>query len=434
MQPLRSRFVAGLFVGVLLVLGSTAFIRKTSVADYIVAPLVQPDDSGSADIVVVLGAGITGDCGLNHNALRRVLLAVRLWREQPSAVVLITGGTEGPCPVAAVMADFARELGVPSNKLSTETASTSTFENAERSAPLLRGWGMDELLLVTDRLHMSRAKAVFEHFGFKVKRAAVPIHEGHEDNLSMLVAGLREYVALAYYKARGWLEPVETNRHAYKVQVQAPGVPHERSKGQGPMVVLGASYAAGWTLHRVGGIELVNKGVGGELWADLLERFDRDVVALAPRAVIIWAGINDLFRSDPEATARTLALVHQGYLSAIRRACANGIEPILATEPTLALPSRSLRERIANRLGTLVGKDSYQDRMNRQIIALNDWIRETGRRENLLVLDLEQVLAESSGRRNPFFAQPDGSHISPAGYDALTTYARPVLVSHLAAE
>jgi hypothetical protein len=44
-------------------------------------------------------------------------------------------------------------------------------------------------------------------------------------------------------------------------------------------------------------------------------------------------------------------------------------------------------------------------------------------RENCRVLDFEAVFASDDGTRKPEYAAEDGSHISQAGYDALTAYA-----------
>jgi uncharacterized SAM-binding protein YcdF (DUF218 family) len=202
----RSPFFNGVLAGILLVFGAMTVVNKTSIADWIIAPLLIADSTGPADAIVVLGAGVIGDCTPNHNALRRVLLGVRLWREHPASVLLFTGSSRGTCPVAVAMAQTARELGVPDDRIRVEATSTSTRENAELTVPLLRGWGLNRVLLVTDRLHMRRAAGVFAHLGFAVHRASVPIYEGHEDNVSMLYAGLREFAALGYYRMRGWID------------------------------------------------------------------------------------------------------------------------------------------------------------------------------------------------------------------------------------
>ncbi len=197
----------------------------------------------------------------------------------------------------------------------------------------------------------------------------------------------------------------------------------------GPIVLLGASYAAGWPLSQVRGIPVVNKGVAGQQSFELLERFDRDVASASPRAVILWGFSNDIHHAQPDSMDQTIARVRDSYAQLIARARQHGIEPILATELTLRPPD-SVGERVAGWAGTLRGKESYQDQVNRHVLALNRWLVDTATREGLLVLQLQTVLSEPDGRRHPAFAQPDGSHITPAGYDALTSFVTPILEEH----
>ena len=115
----------------------------------------------------------------------------------------------------------------------------------------------------------------------------------------------------------------------------------------------------------------------------------------------------------------------------IARARRNGIEPILATEVTTRPPAGSLMERVRALIGTIRGKEAYQDRINRHVMSVNQWIVETAAREGLLVLQFQSVLSEPGGRRSAPFAQTDGSHITQAGYDVLTSYATPILEEFL---
>ena len=207
-----------------------------------------------------------------------------------------------------------------------------------------------------------------------------------------------------------------------------PGKP--ATLGNGPIVLLGASYAAGWPLTDVAGVPIVNKGIAGQQSFELLERFDADVVQLAPRAVILWGFINDIFRAQEHVDA-AVARIKDSYMMMIARARSAGIVPVLATEVTARPTSRGVTDRLMNWAATLLGKQAYQDRINQQVLAVNDWILDTGRREGLLVLQLQQITAEPGGRRLPAFAQADGSHITPAGYDHLTAYARPILQEFL---
>jgi uncharacterized SAM-binding protein YcdF (DUF218 family) len=193
-------------VAIVAIVGGQYVINRTTFADRLIAPLLMPDSVSPADAIVVMGAGVIGDCGTNQNGVRRVLLAARLWRQKLAPVVVFTGGqAESGCPVAVAMARLAEEVGVARSSIITESMSASTRENGEFSAPLLRARGFRRLLIVTDRLHMRRSSSTFTTLGFEVRRASVPIYEGHATNVQMLSAGIREAVALLYYKMRGWI-------------------------------------------------------------------------------------------------------------------------------------------------------------------------------------------------------------------------------------
>lgn len=417
-----ARFVRAVAVALLLLWAVRLFINESPVADWIIAPLLVADAAEPSQGIVVLGAGVLEGCVPNNNGVRRVLLAARLFREGKAPIVLFTGGTGDECPVARAMSTLARQVGVPAAAIREETASTSTEENAAISAPILRGWGIERVLLVTDRLHMRRAAGVFRQQGLDVRQVSVPIGEGHDDNVAMLQAGLREFAALGYYWSRGWLGgPV-----AARSSVAPAAIEREPSmKTQGPIVVLGASYAQGWQPGSIAGVPVINRGVGGEQSFEMLARFDADVVSQNPRMVILWGFINDVTRASDVDVA--LQRVRESYTEMIARARKSGITPVLATEVTLRSPSRTLVERLMNIVGTIRGKESYQSRMNAHVLGLNQWLIETAAREQLLVLQFQSVLSEPGGYRRVPFAQPDGSHITQQGYDVLTSYATPIL-------
>ena len=438
----RRRFLAGMACGVCVVFLAREIINHTTFPDYLVAPLLTDDSKASADAIVVLGAGVIGDCVPNGNGLRRVFRGVQAFTAGRAPLFVITGGKAGGlCAVADAMADVARDLGVPPEKMVVERESTSTHENGELVAPMLRERNVRRILLVTDRLHMRRATGVFAQLGFVVEPFAVPIYEGHADNVSMLATGIHEAVGLLYYRLRGWtggdrprLAPPQSEGASGRDAVGANKtdngglVAEEDETRSGPVVILGASYAAGWKLDDLGGVPVINAGVAGQQSSEMLARFDRDVVAARPRAVVLWGFINDIFRNDD--SARAVSGVRESYTEMIKRARAAKIEPILATELTMR-PPRSFLEPVMQAAGWLLGKQSYQDQVNRHVMQVNGWIRDVARADGLLVLDLQTTLADSSGRRRREFAVDDGSHITSSGYEALTQYARPILVEHL---
>ena len=439
----RPGFLTGVLCGVVLVFAARFAINRTNVADWLVSPLLIADSQGKADAIVVLGAGVVGECGVNQNGVRRVLLAARLYRDGRAPLVYFSGGVgAGGCPVSVAMAGLAREVGVPQASIRVETASRSTGENGERVAPLLRALNVQRVLLVTDRLHMPRAAGVFAQLGFDVERASVPVYEGHPNNVSMLAAGFREALAIAYYRRQGWviagLPGSAEQTHARSGAANAARGDGERSgesmlvnvaNPAGPLVIHGASYAGGWPLKQVGSVPVINTGVAGQQSFEMLERFERDVVAKRPRAVIVWGFINDVFRSAPDKMDAALARVRDGYTRMVAIARANGIEPILATEVTVR-PVDSWSEMVMGPIGRLLGKESNAERINKHVLATNRWLMDYARQERLLLIDLQGTLSEASGLRRKEFALEDGSHIPPAGYEAITAYVTPILEAH----
>lgn len=408
-------------------------VIESSFPDLLVAPLMLADTHGTADAIVILGAGVVGDCAPNLNGLRRVLLGVRLWKAGRAPSLVITGGQPvAGCPVAESMVRIARELGVPESALTIETTARSTRENATRTLPLLQAAGAIRVLIVTDRLHMRRAAGSFAALGLHVERASVPVYEGHINNVDMLASGAREAVALGYYAVRGWVGDVHASRRAPRVAAPAPDGPGETvyANPSGPIVVLGASYAMGWPLASVAGTAVINRGGGGQVSTQMLERFDSDVVAARPRAVILWGFINDIFRAPATDMENTLARIRENFTTMVERAEQEGIEPILATEITVR-PDDSWTETMARWLGALLGRESYQARINRQVMTMNGWLIELATKKGLIVLDFERVLGDEGGARRREFIEEDGSHITPAGYAALNAYAAPILEAHL---
>ena len=365
-RALRNRVLIGLLCGVALVFGGRWIINRTTLADWLVAPLLLADTQGRADVIVAMGAGVVGDCVPNLNGVRRVLYAARAVREGRAPLVLFTGGRgDGGCPVATAMAQFAREIHVPAGSILVETTSRTTRENAVLSASILRAHGLRRLLIVTDRLHMRRASGVFTRLGFDVERVSVPIYEGHVDNVSMLSSGIREMAALAYYRTRGWIGPAEPEDRAattghisssVETSIQPSMTPQRKHPG-GPIVVLGASYAAGWDLTTVGGVPIVNRGVAGQVTSQMMDRFEQDVVSTKPRAVIIWGFINDIFRAGAQEGDAARGRVVETYARMVQSARQQGIEPILATEVTVRTKD-SWSETFAEWAGFVTGKRS----------------------------------------------------------------------------
>ncbi|MBM5811041.1 MAG: hypothetical protein FJ191_03615 [Gammaproteobacteria bacterium] len=189
------------------------------------------------------------------------------------------------------------------------------------------------------------------------------------------------------------------------------------------IVILGASYAQSWGSPALPGYaRVVNRGVGGDETAGMLARFPADVVALRPAAVLIWGHVNNITRSPPARLAEIKAATRGHYEEMLRQARTAGIEVILATEIPWT-ESGDFLDRLRGLIGRLRGKASYAVRVSREVRELNDFLRQLAAREHLRLLDFERGLARDDGTRRAEYAAADGSHISAAGYRALTDIA-----------
>jgi lysophospholipase L1-like esterase len=198
-----------------------------------------------------------------------------------------------------------------------------------------------------------------------------------------------------------------------------------------PVVLLGASYMAAWTLQAVGGRRVVNVSIPGSQTHEYVARFDADVAALGPRAVVIWGIDNDIIRAPQGQTAEACRRVEANLAALIEMARARGIEPILSTDMTLRGPARWY-EGLAALAGRLRGKEGYQQRINAHVLRLNERIRELAAATGTRLLDLYPLTVDHNGRRRREYAKRDGSHLTEAAYKAIEAYAVPRLEAWLA--
>lgn len=203
------------------------------------------------------------------------------------------------------------------------------------------------------------------------------------------------------------------------------------TKGRDTLVILGASYAKGWAISDLDGVVIVNRGTAGDETRAMLSRFQKDVVSVRPKAVLIWGFINDVFRAPRDQIETTLGQTRGNIIAMINLATRAGIKPILATEVTITNPAGA-RETLARWVGALRGKQGYHEYVNRHVRDTNVWIRQLAAERRIPVLNFETILADPNGERQRQFATEDGSHLSADAYDALTTYARGKLGAALA--
>jgi uncharacterized SAM-binding protein YcdF (DUF218 family) len=152
-------------------------------ADVVSAPLAwqygalkTADQAAGIDTVVALttGSWVYRANGLEVDEMGKptaynAMETARVYRMLGSPTVLATGGAppgaEQRFAEAEVMADGLVRLGVPRERITLETRSRTTREQAVNAAEMLRRRGTRRFVLVTDSEHMPRAMAVFREQG-----------------------------------------------------------------------------------------------------------------------------------------------------------------------------------------------------------------------------------------------------------------------------
>lgn len=137
-------------------------------------PPAQVESSG-ADVIILLGGGaisqvpdVDGVGALCASPANRLLTAVRL-QKLLDVPILISGGQvySDSGAEAEISARILKSLGVPDEKILTETKSVNTSQNARYCAVILREKNFTKPLLVTSAFHMNRAMLNFNLRRFK---------------------------------------------------------------------------------------------------------------------------------------------------------------------------------------------------------------------------------------------------------------------------
>src|SRR5215471_3477552 len=142
-----------------------------------------------ADAIVVLG------CRGSAALTRRLDRGIQLYQVGAAPLLVLSGGNPGPIAEAEFMRRAALARGVPESALLVEPASRNTLENARETARLLRLKGLRRVVLVSDLLHLPRARLLFRFTGLEVVglAAASPLSPKWQ-----VRAAIREIAALPW--------------------------------------------------------------------------------------------------------------------------------------------------------------------------------------------------------------------------------------------
>lgn len=186
-------------------------------------------------------------------------------------------------------------------------------------------------------------------------------------------------------------------------------------KANEPRVVFyGNSITEGWARHfatMFPGKPYIGRGIGGQTTPQLLVRFRQDVVALAPKAVVILAGTNDIAGNTG---ASSLEMIEDNLASMTEVAQANGIRVVLSSVlPVFDYPWRP-------------GLQPAE-----KIVALNAWLRTYAAKRGAVYLDYHSAMADER-KGLPKSLAEDGVHPNEAGYRIMARLAEGAIAQALA--
>jgi uncharacterized SAM-binding protein YcdF (DUF218 family) len=121
---------------------------------------------GPAGAALVLGAAVLGD-EPSPVLVERLRHAEELYRTGNVGKIVVTGGLspEDDLTEAEASRNWLQAEGIPETDIVLEDRSRTTFENFEFAKPILEQAGIDDVLIVSDPLHMRRAKLIADRTG-----------------------------------------------------------------------------------------------------------------------------------------------------------------------------------------------------------------------------------------------------------------------------
>jgi len=139
----------------------------------------------------------------------------------------------------------------------------------------------------------------------------------------------------------------------------------------------------------------INRGIGGQVTAQMLARFQQDVVELKPSVVVILGGINDIAENDGPIT---LEEIFNNIISMVKLAQANNIQVVVSS----VLPANNFPWRPAIKPAE-------------KVIALNAMLQSYCRSNNIVYADYYSKMVNDEKGLDRTLAY-DGVHPTLAGY------------------
>jgi len=186
-------------------------------------PVPTEADLSTLDVIVVLGGGGFPSGGLRDEAeladrsYPRLYHGVRIFQQGHAKFLAFCGGEirEGKEREAEIMKAMAMQMGVPEDKILTETTSANTMQNASGLAGLLPAESGRRIGVVTSAAHIFRSARTFRSQFPDDTIVPIPVHHQYDPDpwrlknlrssvtaLDKSTAAIHEWIGLLWYAVR----------------------------------------------------------------------------------------------------------------------------------------------------------------------------------------------------------------------------------------
>ena len=184
---------------------------------------------------------------------------------------------------------------------------------------------------------------------------------------------------------------------AFEAQDRAAPPPREA------VLFVGSSSIVGWKLGEFfAGLPAINRGFGGSEISDALHFMDRIVLPYRPRAIVFYAGENDIAAGEsPEQVARDF----ETFVRRVRAALPQTRIVFIGLKPS---PSR----------WKLIEQFRETNRLIRAFVESQ---------RDMIFIDVERAMLDAHGQPRAELFVKDMLHMNRAGYEIWTELVRPHL-------
>jgi len=192
----------------------------------------------------------------------------------------------------------------------------------------------------------------------------------------------------------------------------------------GRVVFMGDSITDGWNLaESFPGQPYVNRGISGQVTAQMLVRMFPDVINLKPAAMVLLAGTNDIARNNGPVT---LTMIEEDIMAMTELAQLHGIKVLLSSVmpisdyPYLRQQSAPPAPVVPGGRGAPPRQKMTEGRPPSDILKLNAWMKDYAARVNATYVDYFSAMVDGQGWLKDGISG-DGLHPNADGYKIMTS-------------